>query len=159
MKEMANRIVMITFTDDAANQMEDKIKQHFNNYYLLSGDTDCLAFINQIEGMQINTIHSYAKKMISRLGFEFGYGTDVGITSGDYKLKQIIARQVDEYIVSKQKEKGNSYIKKLGIPVYQINKDILGILMRLHNQSIEVSSLKAENFGSRLQIMKNYTSY
>lgn len=148
MKEMANRIVMITFTDDAANQMEDKIKQHFNNYYLLSGDTDCLAFINQIEGMQISTIHSYAKKMISRLGFEFGYGTDVGITSGDYKLKQIIARQVDEYIVSKQKEKGNLYIKKLGIPVYRINRDILGILMRLHNQSIEVVSLKAENFGS-----------
>ena len=72
-----NRIVMITFTDDAANQMEDKIKQHFNNYYLLTGDTDCLAFINQIEGMQISTIHSYAKKIISQLGFEFGYGVDL----------------------------------------------------------------------------------
>lgn len=56
MKEMAKRIVMITFTDDAANQMEDKIRQHFNNYYLLTGDGDCLAFINQIEGMQISTI-------------------------------------------------------------------------------------------------------
>ena len=36
MKEMARRIVMITFTDDAANQMEAKIKQYFNNYYLLT---------------------------------------------------------------------------------------------------------------------------
>lgn len=147
MKEMINRIVMITFTDDAANQMEDKIKQHFNNYYLLTGDTDCLAFINQIEGMQISTIHSYAKKIISQLGFEFGYGTELGITSGDYKLKQIIAKTVDEYIVQKQKEKGNLYIKDLGMPVYLINKDILGMLMRLHNQSIDVATLKSENFG------------
>lgn len=147
MKEMAKRIVMITFTDDAANQMEDKIRQHFNNYYLLTGDSDCLAFINQIEGMQISTIHSYAKKIISVLGIELGYGTDISITSGDYKIKQIIADLVDQYISQKQREYGDSYVKKLGMPIYLINKDILNILTRLHNQSIDVRQLKAENFG------------
>ena len=147
MKEMAKRIVMITFTDDAANQMEDKIKQHFNNYYLLTGDSDCLAFINRIEGMQISTIHSYAKKIISVLGLELGYGTDVSVTSGDYKTKQIIADLVDKYISRKQKEHGDSYVKKLGMPVYLINKNILNILTRLHNQSIDVSQLRTENFG------------
>lgn len=147
MKEMAKRIVMITFTDDAANQMEDKIKQHFNNYYLLTGDGDCLAFINQIEGMQISTIHSYAKKIISVLGLELGYGNDVSVTSGDYKTKQIIADLVDEYISQKQNEYGDSYVKKLGMPVYLINKDILNILTRLHNQSIDVSQLEPGNFG------------
>ena len=150
MKEMVKRIVMITFTDDAANQMEDKIKQHFNNYYLLTGDGDCLAFINQIEGMQISTIHSYAKKMISVLGLELGYGIDVSVTSGDYKAKQIIADLVDKYISQKQKEYGDSYVRKLGMPVYLINKDILKILTRLHNQSIDVSQLKADNFGEMI---------
>lgn len=150
MKEMAKRIVMITFTDDAANQMEDKIKQHFNNYYLLTGDGDCLAFLNQIEGMQISTIHSYAKKIISVLGLELGYGIDVSVTSGDYKTKQIIADLVDKYISQKQKEYGDSYIKNLGMPVYLINKDILNILTRLHNQSIDVSRLKKENFGEMI---------
>ena len=150
MKEMAKRIVMITFTDDAANQMEDKIKQHFNNYYLLTGDGDCLAFINQIEGMQISTIHSYAKKIISVLGLELGYGIDVSVTSGDYKTKLIIADLVDKYISQKQKEDGDSYVKKLGIPVYLINKDILNILTRLHNQSIDVSQLKVDNFGKEV---------
>ena len=147
MKEMANRIVMITFTDDAANQMEDKIKQHFNNYYLLTGDTDCLAFINQIEGMQISTIHSYAKKIISQLGFEFGYGVDLGITSGEFKRKQIIAKKVDEYIVAGQKKYGSDYVKRLGLPVYLINKDVLNLLNRLHNQSIDITALEKENFG------------
>ena len=147
MKEMTKRIVMITFTDDAADQMEDKIKQHFNNYYLLTGDGDCLSFINQIEGMQISTIHSYAKRIISTLGLELGYGIDVSVTSSDYKTKQIIADLVDDYISQKQKEYGNSYINKIGMPVYLINKNILNILARLHNQSIDVSQLKPENFG------------
>lgn len=155
MKEMANRIVMITFTDDAANQMEDKIKQHFNNYYLLTGDTDCLAFINQIEGMQISTIHSYAKKIISQLGFEFGYGVDLGIMSGEYKCKQIIAKNVDEYIVAGQKKYGSEYVKRLGLPVYLINKHILNLLNRLHNQSVEVTSLTKINFGHAISGSEN----
>lgn len=155
MKDMANRIVMITFTDDAANQMEDKIKQHFNNYYLLTGDTDCLAFINQVEGMQISTIHSYAKKIISQLGFEFGYGVDLGIISGEYKRKQIISKVVDEYIVAGQKRYGSDYVKKLGLPVYLINKDILSLLNRLHNQSIDIAALEKENFGQAISGSEN----
>lgn len=150
MKEMANRIVMITFTDDAANQMEEKIKKHFNNYYLLTGDTDCLAFINQIEGMQISTIHSYAKKLIAQLGFEFGYGSELSVTSGDYKRKQIIASLVDKYIVDMQKKHGDGYLKQIGMPVYMINNYILNMLTRLHNQSIDVASLDASNFGEAI---------
>lgn len=155
MKEMANRIVMITFTDDAANQMEDKIKQHFNNYYLLTGDTECLAFINQIEGMQISTIHSYAKRIISQLGFEFGYGVDLGITSGEFKRKQIISKAVDEYIVACQKKYGSDYVKRLGLPVYLINKDILTMINRLHNQSIDITALGCESFGQAVSGSEN----
>lgn len=147
MKEMASRIVMITFTDDAANQMEEKIKQHFNNYYLLTGNTDCLAFINMIEGMQISTIHSYAKKIITALGMEFGYGEELSVTSGDYKLKQIISETVDNYIVDKQKKKGHDFVRKLGMPIFQINKNILTMLTRLHNQSVDVAGLQKESFG------------
>lgn len=147
MKEMANRIVMITFTDDAANQMEDKIRKHFNNYYLLTGDMDCLAFINQIERMQISTIHSYAKKIISQLGIEFGYGTEVSVVSGNYKLRQIIAEAVDEYIIQHQRKYGQDYVKRLGMPVYQILQSILNLIDKLHNQSVDATALDVANFG------------
>lgn len=150
MKEMADRIVMITFTNEAAKQMKEKIKQYFTNYYLLTGDTDCLAFINQIERMQISTIHSYAKKLISMLGIEFGYGNEISIGFGEYKLKQIVAELTDKYIVNKQKHLGSSYVRNLGMPVYQINKSILNMIGRLHNQSVDVAALCAANFGERL---------
>jgi len=150
MKEMINRIVLITFTDDAAAQMENKIKQYFNNYYYLTGDVDCLAFINQIENMQISTIHSYAKKIISMLGFEYGYGIDVSVTSGDYKKKQIIAKLVDKYVVEKQKKYGKDYTNRIGMPIYLVNKHLLNMSKRLHNQSINVLKLTKENFGNAL---------
>ncbi len=155
MKEMASRIVMITFTDDAANQMGEKIKKHFNNYYLLTGDTDCLAFIHQIEGMQISTIHSYAKKIISQLGIEFGYGTEVSVTSGEYKLKQIIAEVVDQYIVERQKKHGQDYVKRLGMPVYQIIKSIRNMIAKLHNQSIDATGLDVVHFGTSVSGSEN----
>lgn len=148
MREMANRIVMITFTDDAANQMEEKIKAHFNNYYLLTGDTDCLTFINQIEGMQISTIHSYAKKVISQLGIEFGYGNELSITPGDYWIKKIIADEVDGYVIECQKRFGNEYVGRLGMPIYQINRNILNMIAKLYNQSVDVASLTTDCFGT-----------
>lgn len=150
MKEMSKRIVMITFTNDAADQMKEKIKQYFSSYYMLTGDSDCLSFINQIEGMQISTIHSYAKKIISVLGLEFGYGTDLSVTSGDYKISQIIADETDRYIQEKQATEGEAYIQRLGMPFYLINQHILDILARLHNQSINVSKLRPENFGNSI---------
>ena len=151
MKEMSKRIVMITFTNDAADQMKEKIKQYFSSYYMLTGDSDCLAFMNQIEGMQISTIHSYAKKIISVLGLEFGYGTDLSVTSGDYKISRIIADETDRYIQKKQAAEGEEeYIQSLGMPVYLINKNILDILARLHNQSIDVAALRPENFGNSI---------
>lgn len=144
MKELADRIVMITFTNDAANQMEEKIKKHFNNYYLLTGDSDYLDFINQIEGMQISTIHSYAKRIISRLGIEFGYGTDIAISSSDYEIKKIISDSVDEFISSKGDVE---YIKKIKMPVYSIVNNIKDIIVKLCNQSVNLAELQASCFG------------
>ena len=150
MKDMSSRIVMITFTNDAADQMRNKIRQYFSSYYLLTGDSDCLAFINQIEGMQISTIHSYAKKMISALGIELGYGQDLSVTASDFRIKQIISDETNSYIKQKQDEEGPKYIQELGMPVYLINRHILNIISRLHNQSVNVSALKPENFGDSI---------
>lgn len=90
-QDMANRIVMITFTNDAANQMKEKIKRYFNNFYLLTGNVDYLRFISLIDDMQISTIHAYAKHLIALLGMEMGYGIEVSVTSGEYRRKQIVA--------------------------------------------------------------------
>lgn len=146
-REMADRIVMITFTNDTANNMKQKIKEYFNNYYLLTGDVDYLRFISCIDTMQISTIHSYAKKLISLLGQKLGYGYDISIKSGEYGRKQIIAEELDSYLQEQSKAHGRDYTEKLGYPVYKIQQNLLSIINSLHNKSVLVSELEEADFG------------
>lgn len=147
-RELANRIVMITFTNDAADQMKQKIKTYFNNYYLLTGNVDYLHFIGLIDSMQISTIHSYAKQLISLLGQELGYGVQVSVKSGEYIRKKIIADKLDAYLIDQERLHGSGYIQRLGHPVYAIRDNILTFINNLHNKSVDVAHLAPANFGS-----------
>ncbi len=147
MREIASRIVMITFTDEASFQMKEKIKKHFHNYYLLTGDTETLDFIQQIEGMQISTIHSYAKKIITQLGFEFGYGSELSVSASESYLKQRISENVEMYIRDLQLKQGSSGVEKLGLPIYQINQFVNNLIGRMHNQSVDIEHLEEDSFG------------
>lgn len=146
-QEMANRIVMITFTNDAANQMKEKIKQYFNNFYLLTGDVNYLQFVGLIDNMRISTIHSYAKYLISLLGMELGYGAEIHVTSGEYIRKQIVEEKLDQYLEEKIRQHGDNYTAKLGQPVYAIQNNILEFINHLHNQSVDVQNVDASSFG------------
>jgi hypothetical protein len=90
LQKMAERIVMITFTNEAADQMEEKIKTYFRKCYLITSDPEYLGMISQIDRMQISTIHSYAKTLIARMGTSFGYGIDLGITSSEFYRRRKI---------------------------------------------------------------------
>ena len=53
LQSMADRIVMITFTNEAADQMEEKLKAYFRNCYLLTSRREYLDIIAKIDYMQI----------------------------------------------------------------------------------------------------------
>ena len=145
--KMANRITMITFTNEAADQMEEKLKIYFRNCYLLSSNSDYLEMISLIDHMQICTIHSYAKYIITKLGTEFGYGVDLAITSSEYNRKQKVAEYLDFYIRNKERLYGN-YTTKLGMPVYAIRDLVLAFTEKLNNKSVCISDLSPSDFGT-----------
>ena len=150
LQKMAERIVMITFTNEAADQMEEKLKIYFRNCYLVTSNVEYLNMISRIDHMQISTIHSYAKQLIAQLGTSFGYGIDVGITSSDFYRRKKISDILDKYISKKQMEQGRDYTQKLGMPVYAIRDNILDFIGKLHNKSVDISSIQAGDFGSLL---------
>ena len=146
-QSMAERIVMITFTNEAADQMEDKLKNYFRNCYLLTSRREYLEIISKIDYMQISTIHSYAKSIIETLGTEFGYGVDINITSSEYSRRRKISDMLDNYIGQKKQIYGDAYIEKLGMPVYAIRDNILSFIEKLHNKSVDVPNISANSFG------------
>lgn len=146
--KMADRIVMITFTNEAADQMEEKLKTYFKNCYLLTSDPDYLQMVSQIDHMQISTIHAYAKNLIAQMGTAFGYGIDLGITSGDFHRRRKISDLLDAYIKQKESECGKNYTDRLGMPVYAIRDNILDFIQKLHNKSVDIEEIASRDFGN-----------
>ena len=148
LQTMADRIVMITFTNEAADQMEEKLKTHYRNSYLITARTEYLNMISRIDYMQISTIHAYAKHLIGRLGTSFGYGIDVGITSSEFYRRKKISDILDSYIREKKTAYGEGYINKLGMPVYAIRDNILEFISKLHNKSVDIGRIEVSDFGT-----------
>ena len=146
-QSIPERIVMITFTNEAADQMGQRLRTHFQNYYLITANTDYLSIVTKLNQMQISTIHSYVKNLISLLGTEFGYGVDVEITSTQYHRRKRVSDMIDDYITQKRREQGESYLSRLGMPVYALRENIIDFIIKLHNKSIEIATLEAEDFG------------
>lgn len=149
LEDMAERILMITFTNEAAEQMASKLKARFRNLCVLCANQplgrECLAMISRVDQMQISTIHSYAKTLMARLGPEFGYGIDLSVTSGEYQRRQKAMACIDAHIRRKRREAGPDYA--LPMPAYEIRDSVLDFIAKLRNQSVDVSALKAANFG------------
>ena len=151
LQKMTDRIVMITFTNEAADQMEEKLKAYFKNCYLVTSNPEYLQMISRIDHMQISTIHSYAKNLIAQMGTSFGYGIDLGITSSEFYRRKKISDLLDAYIHQKQIEYGKNYTDKLGMPVYAIRDSILDFIGKLHNKSVNIGAIEPQDFGSLLE--------
>ena len=144
---MADRIVMLTFTNEAADQMAERLKAYFRNCYLLTSRTEFLDMVLRIGSMQISTIHAYAKRLIARLGASCGYGVDVGVASGDYRRRRKVADVLDAHIQMKRMACGEEYVDRLGMPIYAIRDLILEFIGRLNGKGVDVTSIEAADFG------------
>lgn len=151
LQKMTDRIVMITFTNEAADQMEEKLKSYFKNCYLVTSNPEYLQMISRIDHMQISTIHSYAKNLIAQMGTSFGYGIDLGITSSEFYRRKKISDLLDAYIHQKEIEYGKNYTDKLGMPVYAIRDSILDFIGKLHNKSVNIGAIEPQDFGALLE--------
>ena len=150
LRKMADRIVMITFTNEAADQMEEKLKTYFRNCYLVTSNPDYLEMISRIDHMQISTIHSYAKNLIAQMGTSIGYGIDLGITSSEFYRRKKISDLLDAYIQQKETEYGKNYTDNLGMPIYAIRDSILDFIGKLHNKSVNIEAIEPQDFGTLL---------
>ncbi|WP_255298432.1 UvrD-helicase domain-containing protein [Brevibacillus dissolubilis] len=142
-----DRIVMITFTKDAADNMKNRLKTVFQNYYLLTGQGDFMEMLAQVERMQISTIHSFARRIIEKLGTSAGYGQDLGVTSGLHSRRQVLEESLENY-VNEQIQLNPQYLSELGLPIYELREKLLAFVSKLENKSVDVAEVKFEQFGT-----------
>ena len=88
-------IAMITFTNEATQNMRHKVQKMLIKRFELTGNTKYITYLENECQMRTHTIHSFSKRLISELGANIGYSTDLKLRSYTYEREQIIRDVLD----------------------------------------------------------------
>lgn len=120
-ENLIDDIAMITFTNDAADNMKNRLKQMFINYFVLTSNPKFLKYIENIDFMRISTIHKFAREIIKGASMQMGLGDNFAITSGDYIKEQIYEKYLNDFIAQKEVDNPN-FINEIKLPLQRCTK-------------------------------------
>lgn len=91
-------IAMITFTNETADRMREKLADRFLMLLKDTGDLKYLAYLEDLQEMQISTIPSFAKRILTQFGQFIGLGTEMKISNLTMERRDIIENQLDIHV-------------------------------------------------------------
>lgn len=144
---LVDEIAMVTFTNEAADNMKVRLKQYFMNCYILTKNKKVLHEIEAVDLMQISTIHKFAKSVLQSCAMEYGLGAEFAISSSEYAKEQVYEKYLNSFLVERQKEDAN-FAQQLRMPVHKFRKLLMHFSQQLYNKSYGIKELKAENLGT-----------
>ena len=115
---LVDEIAMVTFTNEAADNMKVRLKRYFMNCYILTKNKKILHEIEAVDLMQISTIHKFAKAVLQSTAMEYGLGAEFAISSSEYAKEQVYEKYLNDFLVRRQKEEAN-FAQQLRMPVHK----------------------------------------
>lgn len=136
-EKLKEEIFLITFTNESASNMKQKLQENLYKYYLLTKDYDIFQMIEAVEEMKISTIHSLAKKILQKYAVKQGLGKDFSIVTGKYERDQVLAEVLDQYLIEKT-EIDPQFISTLRLSMYHLQERLKAFLHKLENKNIDI---------------------
>lgn len=143
--ELVNRIAMITFTNDAAREMKDKLASNFFERFVLTTNVVYLEYMEAVENMRISTIHSLAKEIIKKNASKLGLGKNFAISGSNYNKKKRIHTAFNEYVT-------HSNNIEIGIPLYLMENRIESFISQIENKNLDISDYRKIDFGNERSV-------
>ena len=144
---LVDEIAMVTFTNEAADNMKVRLKQYFMNCYILTRKKQVLHQLESVDLMQISTIHKFAKTILQSAAMSYGLGYDFAISSGEYAKEQIYGKYLNAFLVEKQKQDPN-FAQQLRMPVHRFRKLLMRFSEQLYNKSYNIKNLTYSALGT-----------
>lgn len=111
-----SEVFMITFTNDAAQQMNQRLQDALMRRYDLTGNQQYLRWVEEQSQMNVSTIHSFAYYMLKEYGIGESFTKNLSIRSFQYEQRELIKDTIDGMIDENQK-----VLDQLGVPFYRAN--------------------------------------
>ncbi|WP_028243921.1 UvrD-helicase domain-containing protein [Pseudobutyrivibrio ruminis] len=136
-------IYMITFTNDATNQMNKRLQDALVARYELTRKEIYLRWLEEQSQMNISTIHSFAYQMLREYGIGEGFTKNLNIRSYKYEKAEIIKNALDGKLDDTMSIKG-----QLGIPFYRANGLLTQYWSRFLQLGVSHSDMEHMDWGT-----------
>ncbi|WP_088103007.1 UvrD-helicase domain-containing protein [Halalkalibacter urbisdiaboli] len=140
--ELLKSIFMITFTNEAANNMKSRLNEYFSNMFIVTENTLFLSYMEVVAKMNISTIHSLVKKIIQYYSVYLGVGTEISIQSGIYERREAVVKELNKLVASNE----NYLTCTIQYDKYELVKTVVTLLDKLDKKNVDLSI--NYNFGT-----------
>ena len=148
-----SEIGMITFTNAATNEMKIRLSNRISAYYSITKNQKYLHWLQELNKISINTIHRFAKNIISKNPQALGLSSSFTVTNFRYRKKKVLEKIIHRYNV--EFEENYNLIKH--IPQYMVVNSILRILEDFNNRAVDIlDDVKIEMGNEPFSHMLNY---
>ena len=144
--KIENEIAMVTFTNEAANNMKKRLKQLFINYSILTAKSKYHEYVKGVDQANISTIHKYTIEILKKLSLYTGLGAQFSISEDQYTRSKKYDLYLDKFINNKTSE-DNSFFANLPIQLYDIKDKLMKIAKTLLTKSVNVEDITTKNLG------------
>lgn len=109
-------IFMITFTNDATNQMNLRLQEMLLKRFHLTGNMRYFRWVEEQSQMNISTIHSFAYALLKAYGISESFTRRLSIRNFKYEKKELIKDMMEAHT-----REDRSIRSQVGVPLYKAN--------------------------------------
>ncbi|WP_419959487.1 UvrD-helicase domain-containing protein [Psychrobacillus sp. BM2] len=123
-------VAMITFTNEAANNILEKLSERFMDMYEKTKDNRFMRYLEELREMNIMTIPAFAKFVLNDYGHHIGLGQNVTISALTMKKREFIEKHFNDVYLS------NAYNPSIleGIEYYQVRDFVTAFADKLEQK-------------------------
>ncbi|MEW9053435.1 MAG: ATP-dependent helicase [Neobacillus sp.] len=144
-----SEIVMITFTREAARNMYKKLRKELFARFSLTGAKEYIHWIEKLNNMRIQTIHSFAKSLLQEIGSLRGYGLNVRLRSFTMEKRRWIEEELDTYFESElQSMRGNIESMISPLKIYELIDVIYDFWEKFEQKGFTSAEILKAKFGT-----------
>lgn len=145
-------IGMLTFTNNAADSMLDKLQKRLMGMYQRTKSLRWFELLEQLSDMRISTLDSFFHDLLSTEGGELGYGSTARLRSFTYEKKQLIRNVINELFVEIAKYDGKTSKNKdllniNGAPIYELVDTAFKLWNTLYSRGYFGKDILNSDFG------------
>ena len=143
---LAEEIAMVTFTNDAANNMKARLKQMFVHSFVLTKQPRFLRLVEEVDRAHISTIHRFALDILRGEALCTGLGTNFRIASDAHLRGKIYDDCLNDFLARMEEENPN-FLQEIPVPLYELKKKLMSMADRLLAKSVDLKRLKRSQMG------------